>query len=88
MDVRTISKKELFSGKPILIFRDVQYGFSFYVVYDKDVGAFGIDEIIKERRGYEELTQITHYGYYDYDYLSKFFEAYGIKLYIEEEEEA
>jgi len=87
MDVRTVSKKELFSGKPIPIFRDAKFGFTFYVVYDEETKYFDIYEIVKERKGNDELTHIAHYGYYSYDFLPKFFEAYGIKLYIEEDEE-
>jgi len=87
MDVRTVSKKELFSGKPVPIFRDAKYGFTFYVVYDKEAGYFDIYESVKEKIKDGELTQVTHYGYYSYDFLPKFFETYGIKLYIEEDEE-
>jgi len=87
MDVRTVNKKELFSGKPVPIFRDVQYGFTFYAVYDKDTDAFEIYEMVKEEREDGELTQIAHYGYYSYDFLPKFFKTYGIELYIEDDEE-
>jgi len=88
MNVRTVSKKELFSGRPVPIFRDVKLGFTFYVVYDEKTKYFDIYETVKEKIKDGENIEISHYGYYSYDDLFKFFEAYDIKLYIEEDEEA